>query len=206
VTDYITLSEFKDRVGQQTSVKDSRIAEHITAASRKVDAICHRTFGPHDGAATARDFRPLDCEMVFVDDCYDISAVGVDDADTGLYATAWSAASYDTDPPNGIGPNGQEGWPITTLRSIGALYFPTCLRRRAVRVTAKWGWEAIPADVKEATYLLANRLLYEVAVPGGVTPPNVDFGMSGSALQRPYTAEGLLKPYQRQDRVIGVAG
>jgi hypothetical protein len=73
-------------------------------------------------------------------------------------------------------------------------------------VTAKWGWEAIPADVKEATYLLANRLSYEVGVPGGVTPPNLDFGMPGGALQRPYTAEGLLKPYARQDRTIGVAG
>lgn len=205
MTDYITLPEFKDRFGVQSSVKDSRLAEHITAASRRVDALCHRTFVAHDGAATVRYFRPLSVGLTFVDDCYDITAVGVDDEDDGTYSTAWTATDYETDPPNGVGPDGQPGWSASTLRAIGDQRFPTCTLRRAVKVTAKWGWAAVPADVKEATYLLANRLSYEVGVPGGVTPPNLDFGMPGSALQRPYTAEGLLKPYVRADQTIGVA-
>lgn len=205
MTDYITLAEFKDRVGSSSAVKDVRILEHIAAASRKIDAICHRTFGAHDGAATARYFRPTGCDTVWIDDASEITTVEVDDADTGSYATSWATTDYETDPANGIGPNGLAGWPVTTLRAVGTLWFPTCNRRRPIKVTAKWGWTAVPDAVKEAAYLLTNRLSYEVAVPGGVTAPNVDFGVPGSALQRPYTAEGLLKPYMRHDTTIGVA-
>jgi hypothetical protein len=205
MTDYITVPAFKARHGITITDKDDRIGDHITAASRKVDAICHRSFAPHVGAATVRYFRPSSCGQVWIDDAYEITAVAVDDGDDGTYTTAWTTTDYQTDPANGIGVDGQAGWPTQTLTAIGTLAFPWA-RRRTVKVTAKWGWAAVPDAVTEATHLLTNRLMYEVAVPGGMTPPNLDIGLPGSPLQRPFTAEGLLKPYARQDRVIGVAG
>jgi hypothetical protein len=206
VTDYITLAQFKARFGAPDSAEDSQIAEHIAAASRRVDALCHRTFAPHVGAATVRYFRPTSWATCLIDDATEITAVATDDGDTGTFGQTWTTVSYETDPANGIGPDAQSGWPATALRAIGSLSFPTCAQRRAVKVTGKWGWTAVPDAVVEATYLLANRYLYEVSVPGGAIPPNPEFGLPGSALQRPYTAENLLKPYARADKVIGVAG
>jgi hypothetical protein len=60
--------------------------------------------------------------------------------------------------------------------------------------------------VIEATYLIAHRLYYEVAVPSGITAPNVEFGLPGSPLQRPFTVERLLAPYVRFERNVGIAG
>jgi hypothetical protein len=204
VTDYINLDQFKQRLGVTNTDKDVRILEHISAASRWVDEITHRQFGP--GSSSARYFRPLACDQVFIDDASAITEVAVDGSDTGSYTTIWATTYYETDPANGIGPDGQTGWPITSLRAVAGYTFPTYDQRRSVKVTATWGWAAIPANVVEATYLLANRLFYEVAVPGGIIAPSPDFGIPGAALQPPFTAMRLLKPYARTDRVIGVAG
>lgn len=206
MADYITLPQYKLRYGITNPAKDVWLAENITAASRKADQICHRQFGPHTGAATARYFTPSSWSWVSIDDAYEITSVAVDDNDDGTYATAWAATDYETDPANGVGPDGQTGWPIETLRTIGTRTFPTCNRRRAVKVTAKWGWAAFPDAVIEASYLFTARFSYEIGVPGGITAPNVEFGLSGTVLPRPYTAEGLLQPFMRTSKVIGVAG
>jgi hypothetical protein len=194
--DYISVEDFKSRVGITTTTEDVRIGEHVSAASRRVDGICHRSFAPHTGAASTRTFRPTNAVRVYVDDCYDITAVDVDTSDDATFATAWTTSThYETLPDNGVGPDGSTGWPVRCLQAVGAYAFPCQLARRSVRVTAKWGWSAVPDAVTEATYLLAHRLYYEVKVPGGVTAPNIDFGLPGSPLSRPYTAEGLLRPY-----------
>ena len=195
--DYVTVEQFKSRFGISSSDKDVRLAEHVTAASRKADGYCRRSFAPHVGVATVRYFHPMDRHSVWIDDAYDITEVAVDDDDT--YATVWTTADYEPSPANGVGPDGQAGWPTMSLHRIGEEYFSMCYRRPVVRVTAKWGWPAVPADVTEAVYLFAARLSYEVGVPGGVTPPNLDFGLPGSPLQREYTAERLLGPYVRDD-------
>ena len=201
MANYITLADFLDRFGITVAAED-RINDHIAAASRKVDAFTGRQFGPHTGAATARTFRPVRPGLVYIDDSYDIDTVAIDDG-TGTYPTEWAATDFETDPPNGIGPDGQSGWPASAIRAVGGYSF-TASRRSSIQVTGKWGWAAVPAPVIEATYLIANRLYYEVKVPGGVTPPNIEFGIPGAPLQRPYTAEGLLEPYKRR-RGFGVA-
>lgn len=210
MTDYITVAQFRARIGKTQAIDDVTIAEHVAAASRRIDAYCHRSFGPHDGAATIRYFVPLDCQTVIIDDTYDITAVAYDTADNGTYTTTWAASDYETEPANGIGANGQSGWPTTMLHAVSSSVelpaWPWRNRRRSVKVTAKWGWSAIPADVVEACYLLTNRLRFEVSVPGGVLQPNIDAGIPGRALARPYTAESLLMPYVRADAAIGIAG
>jgi hypothetical protein len=203
VTDYITAANFKTRHGITVSTHDARIALHVTAASLEVDSICGRQFGP--GASGTRYFHPHSCDEVRVDDCHTITAFAIDLDDTGTYATTLSATDYMTLPANGIGSNGQAGWPTSEVRLVSSSYRFAELRRPSVKVTATFGWAAIPTDVAEATYLLAHRLYYEVAVPSGVTPPVADFGLPGSPLQRPYTPERLLAPYRRGDKVWGIA-
>lgn len=209
MTDYITDTEFMSRHGITANTNTARIGEHITAASRKVDAMTFRQYGPHSGGATARYFRPLSCGLVYIDDAYEITSVETDADDDGTFETTWTTADYETEPANGVGSDGQSGWPTYLLRAVGSsLWFPSPAwnRRRTVKVTAKWGWSAVPQPVIEATHLLTHRLYYEVSVPGGVTLPNPEFGLPGSPLMRPYTAEKLLRPFVRPDYAVGIAG
>lgn len=202
MADYITSANFKTRHGITVSTEDARIALHITAASREVDAMCGRQFGQHSGAATARYFRPDNCWRVRIDDTYEITSVQVDDSDSGTYGTTWATTDYQTIPINGVGANGQTGWPATVLEGVGVRVFPLWMRP-SVKVTAKWGWTATPGDVVEATYLLTNRLYFERDVPSGIAAAVSEFG--GSPLQRPYTVERLLAPYVRADTKFGIA-
>lgn len=209
MADYITVGAYKTQHRITGGEKDALIASKITAASRDVNGRTGREFsawtgGDPEGTATARYFHPYSCESVRVDDCYDITEVAVDFTDSGTY-TALTAADYQTYPLNGIGPNGQTGWPVERITLVTYSYQFPRWRRPSVKVTAKWGWEAVPDDVKEACQQITARLIYEDSVPSGATPPNPDFGLPGSPLQRQWTVERLLRPYTRVERVIGVA-
>jgi hypothetical protein len=205
MVDYITKANFKARHGITVTTNDARIDAHCTAASREVDSMCGRRFDP-DSVASARYFFATSCDRVVIDDALEITAVAVDPGGTGLYDTTLTVTTdYLATPLGGIGSNGLSGWPTTALLAMGSTWFPLN-QRPSVKVTAKWGWTAVPADIVEATYLIAHRLYYEVAVPSGVTSPNVEFGLPGSPLQRPYTVERLLRPFIRADRKLGVAG
>ena len=206
MTDYISAANFKTRFDITVSTDDTRIAAHVTAASRQVDSICGRHFGPGGGEET-RYFDPESWYLCPVDDCYNISAVAIDDADDGTYSTTLTSGSdYSTHPRNGVGINMQSGWPVQLLEATGRSYrFPVYnYRASSVSVTAEFGWAAIPDDIIEATYLLAHRLYYEVDVPSGNVPGSVEFG--GAPLRRPWTAQELLRPYIRADRKLGIAG
>src|SRR5690349_1158080 len=114
MTDYITSANFKTRHGITTTTNDARIAAHVTAASLEVDSMCGRQFGPGT-PATVRYFHPYSCGEVRVDDCYNITAVALDLDNSGTYATTLSAPDYITNPTDGVGPNGQTGWPVEEI-------------------------------------------------------------------------------------------
>jgi hypothetical protein len=204
VADYITSSEFKTRFAISVSSDDTRIGVHVTAASREVDSICGRHFGT--ATSTTRYFKPVGPGLVLVDDCYTVTAVKMDTGDDGAYATTLTAGTdYIVEPYNGVGINGQTGWPVTQLKATGySYYFHTHTRRPSISVTANFGWAAVPSDVVEATFLLAHRLYFERDVPSGNVPGSAEFG--GAPLRRPWTVERLLQPYIRADRKLGIAG
>lgn len=204
MTDYITASNFKTRFGITVATDDARIAAHISAASRQVDSMCARHFAT--ATETTRYFWPDGRHLARIDDCYDITAVAIDTADDGTYATTLTAgADYTVAPYNGVGPNGQTGWPTYQLEATGYTYwFYTHTRRPSIAVTAKFGWAAVPDDVTEATYMLAHRLYFERDVPSGNVPGSAEFG--GAPLRRMWTVDQLLNPYKRADRKMGIAG
>lgn len=195
MADYITSNEFKARFGITTSSYDTMISEQITAASRQIDSMCGRRFDA-DGSATARVFHPVTSTEVIIDDALEITAVATDTSDDGTYATTWAAGDYQTYPLNGVGPTRQSGWPATRIVAVENRTFPSS-RRASVQVTAKWGWTAVPDDVKEACYLLAHRLFYEKDVPSGVVPGSLEFG--GTGMRELRSVVKLLKPYMRYE-------
>lgn len=194
VADYITRTEFKARQNITTANDDDVIGDVITEASRMVDSLCGRRFDDL-GSATARVFHPLHSTLCYVDDFSTTSGLVIktDTSDDGTYDTTWDAADYTLEPLNGIGDNGQSGFPYWRIVAVKAKTFP-CYRRPTVEVTAQWGWASVPADVKGATYLVANRLFEERKVPFGAVT-NAEFGSLPLRDQR--TVMKLLRPYIR---------
>lgn len=197
MADYITAEQLKLRNNISVSTDDQTLDEVVTEASRMVDGLCGRRFDA-DSSATARVYRPINNHVVWIDDALEITAVKTDTGDDGTYATTWATGDYESLPLNGVGPNMQSGWPYTRLHAIENRTFPHH-RRASVEVTAKWGWTAVPDDVKGATYMLAWRLYEERKAPFGTTG-NADFGALPIRDQR--TVMKLLAPYMRREPVV----
>lgn len=141
-----------------------------TATSRAIDRWCGRRFYA-DTVATARVFQPSTSYVVRVDDLQSgtITTVKTDDNDDGTFETTWTTADYEVLPLNAIGPSGYEGWPVTELRAVEARLWPTWVKRAGVvQVTAKWGWAAVPSEVKQSAYILGSELWKRKDAPFGV--------------------------------------
>lgn len=165
---YCTPSDVQARVADVADRIDY-VEQVIEGASRAIDQHCGRRFWA-DTSATARVYVARDAYCL---DLYDISTttgfeLATDDNADGTYETVWSAANYQLGPSNGI-LDGVEGHPYTYVQAYGRS-FPASGQRPLVRVTAAWGWAAVPAAVKSVCIGIAERAL---AVPAGVRSETV---------------------------------
>jgi hypothetical protein len=148
--EYALLTELKTELRITDTSDDTELQSKLTSASRRVDRDTGRRFYV-DGSTSARTYRPTHAELLVVDDI---------STDTGLVVevgrgTAWTAiasTAYDLLPENAVA----DGKAIETLVRVAGCW-PLWGSTR-VRVTAKWGWPAVPEEIKNATLLLAGRL------------------------------------------------
>ena len=154
----ITEAQLKAWLNIDDSSDDGLLAMITGTASQMIRSYCGRSFEV-DAAqvASARYFDRVGDRSAFIDDCWSITAVATDDGDDGTYSQSWTTSDYQADPVGGIGPTGLTGWPYTSLTAIGDLDFPT-VDRPAVKVTAKWGWTALPTEVLNATLMMAGEI------------------------------------------------
>lgn len=167
---YATLTQLKDRLGIDVSdtVDDLTLNDALDGASRGIEHECHRQFNDA-GTETARVFYPISSRIVRVDDFQSTAGllVATDPGYDGTYEIAWSASGFELWPLNGVF-NGQTGWPYNKIVATPAtgLYFP-CTGRASVKVTARWGWAAVPKPIKIATLILAEDLAKLKDLPFG---------------------------------------
>lgn len=149
---YASVPQLELRLGK---TDDGSFTDKLATASRHVERFCARQFN-NTTTATARLYRPVDVELVVVDDLHTITdlEIAVDHDDDGTFETIWSASDYQLEPPGGV-VDGEPGWPYWVLRAIGDRRWP-CMRRVPVRVTAQWGWAAVPPAVVETTLAVAE--------------------------------------------------
>lgn len=152
---YITSALLKSYMGIEINTYDVQIADAISSASREIEDYCHRQFNDA-GSVSARIFRPTGPCGVIVDDFSTITGLIIqsDDDGDGVFENTWAATDYELSPIDGIR-NGQTGWPFWRIRATGAKRF-TNSRRSNVKVTARWGWAAVPTPVIQSTYILAS--------------------------------------------------
>lgn len=166
-SDYTTSALVKAALGITDSSEDTAIAARVTAASRLIDRHCHRRFFL-DAAASARIINPHrrviardDGEHLMVDDIGTTTGLVVE---VGSSSTSWTAitTSIEAEPTDALSLDPAE--PITSLLYEDN-YFTS---HRRVRVTAKWGWPAVPDVVGEAALIQATRLYRRKDSPEGV--------------------------------------
>lgn len=200
MTAYATVEDLSARLSADgtavSSLHDGELQDALDAAHVLVDGHCGRTFARSD-TATARKFEPEDSGCLDVDDFWTTSGlvIATDTGDSGSYTTTWASTDYELEPANGI-VNGLTGFPYTEIRAVGGLWFPLPRRREyTVQVTAKWGWENVPAPVKQATLLLAAETFKLREAPFGIA----GFGEFGPVRIRsnPKVAQ-MLAPFCKQ--------
>jgi hypothetical protein len=193
VTNIVTEAEAKEWLEIADYVDDQRISFIVASVSTMVANYCGRSFEVDTAqTATARYYRPLDDYSLPVDDCWQVTAVASDDADNGLWATVWAASDYYLEPAGGVSPAGLTGFPYTMVRAVESRTWPIAARP-AAKITAKWGWQALPGDVRMAALMLVGEQYR--AKSGGFDTFTTDGGFT--QIRRNLLVRDLLQPYRR---------
>ena len=170
MSDYTTPATLKAYMGLTVTATDSQVAAAIGSASREIDGHCRRRFYA-DTVTSARIYRRSTEHTVAIDDAVvdSITTVQLDTGQDGTWAYTVAVADWLAEPLNGVGANGL-AWPVTRLRTLGALTIPldTTSQRPCVKVTARWGWPAIPEPVTQAALILAAETYKLREAPFGV--------------------------------------
>lgn len=195
---YVSTAELAAYVNAPNT--DPLIGQAANAASSEIIRHCHRDFNSVT-AVSARRFKPSNPCLVKVTDFQTITGliVKTDTTGDGTYDTTWTSSDYELEPADGI-VGGSTGWPFNEIHAVEALQFPCGNKRpRSVQVTAKWGWSAVPADVKTACFILAAQLFDLKNSPMGVAG-SAEFGVI--RVRAIPQVEALLQPYVDQPVMV----
>jgi hypothetical protein len=198
---YATRAQVKAalRIGTADTADDTLIDNATEAASRLIDGYCNRQFWAYS-SATTRIFQANSSYVCDIDDVYSTASLVVKtdpDAD-GTFDVTFAVTDYQLEPLNGY----LEGldWSFDRLRAVGDYLFPNVNanfgEQALVRVTAFYGWAAVPSPIAQATIIQASRLFKRLDSPLGVA----GFGDLGairvSRFLDPDMAQ-LVEPYRR---------
>lgn len=195
---YITLAELRAYMGITVDGDDAELEDAIASVSREIERHCGRQFNRAD-TASQRLFVPTAPTWAYVDDIHSTTGlvVEVDETGSGSWST-WDADAYQVEPLNGT-VEGQDGWPYYKITALDGC-FPRCGRRATLRVTAQWGWESVPAPVKQAAKILAAETVTLRTAPLGVAGVD-DYGVVRVRDSR--MAAGKLAKYVKHRILVG---
>lgn len=195
VNGYVELEEFKSTAElSQESFADGDIATAIVAASRAVDLTCNRRFWK-DPSAVDRYFTPTSARLCRIDDLADFTSLALDlDGDGTYETTTWvENTDYVFQPLNAE----TDGWPRTRIALHPRNHTSLVAYPRSVKVNGKFGWDAVPYPVVQATTIIASKLVKRSReAPFGV----VALGLDGAAVRISRIdpdVNALLDPYVR---------
>lgn len=170
------------------------------SASRAIDGLCRRRFwrDPVSPDPTSvRYFRPDSYCLALIDDLIidADTAIAVDDGDQGTWPTTLTTSDYVTHPLNGVGPDGQSGWPANMIELVNpSIRLSPYFNHLALKVTGRWGWAAVPTAVFEACLIVAADLFHYKDVRSGTIGFN-EFGPLVVRTAIAGHAKSLLEPY-----------
>ena len=153
VNGYATLAEFKAyaKITSTDTGDDSVIEDIIEGISRQIDTYCGRVF--FVTTATARYFRADEGGLLFIDDVASTTgfAIATDDDGDGVYENTWAATDYNLLPYQS---NNSE--PFTMVETSAQSDYAFSTNKKGNKITALWGYAAIPDNVKQAALIAAE--------------------------------------------------
>lgn len=165
--DYITGDDLAAELRIDDDVDDVQLARWATSGSRAVDDHCKRQFG-QVAAPEARLYTPAWSKsrcmwLVQIDDTMVTpTEVAVEQYAAGVFVVVTGSVLRPFNAPAKNRPWTELALPDTA--AVGSVFG----RQGSVRVTAKWGWAAVPTEVKEASFLQASRFAIRRDSPYGI--------------------------------------
>lgn len=165
--DYADLATFKQmlKVEDDDASRDDLMARALTTASRSIDKATGQRFWL-DPEPVARTYRlagrtvcEADGDVLLVDGIGTVDGLLVE---SGSGDTWTPVTGYETTPDNAL----LNGRPVTGLLRVGGDWGYGTTR---IRVTARFGWPAVPDDIATAALIQASRLYKRKDSPEGVT-------------------------------------
>lgn len=192
---YCSVEELRGHLKDVGSKMDTALLERaVSAASRAVDRYCGRRFW-QDPAVVARLYNPLDVYNALVDDISTKTGLVVqtDNMGDATYTTTLGPKDFRLEPLNADADNLAYAWTRIVSQRPWLQSYTGPLRPPYLKVTARWGWSAVPDEVAEATILKAASLFMRKDAPFGIA----GFGEFGVRISRrdPDVVE-LLSAYQ----------
>lgn len=179
---YASLAALQDMLTERASVTGP-LQRLLGSASTAVEDHCGRVF-TRDEAASERTFRARLSDVVSVPDIA---------TDLGVTVSVGSGSSWSAlDAADWWFADVRDGRPLEEVFSADR-FVPD--RRPTVKVSAVWGWPAVPGPVTEAVLLLAARLYARRSSPTGVAGFG-DYGVV-RVTSADRDVESLLDPYVR---------
>jgi len=164
-TQYVDKDDLKAYIGLTGTAQDNNIDTAIDSACRLIDSICGRKFS-QDESVVVKTFTPK--SSIYLD-TPDISTttgliVKTDDNDDGTFETTLTLnTDYIVEPTNPRvikitgGTTYYEPYnKITILDTRSSERFDPTIKNN-IQITAKWGYSAVPEDIKTATLIQALR-------------------------------------------------
>lgn len=171
-TVYATVDELREWFGDDaTRLSTPQLARALAASSRAIDRYCGGRRFWRDNTATSRVYRADEPNFAWIDDLWSTAGlvVATDPGGNNTWSQTWTTGTdYQLEPLNTAADTGGDAafawWQVA---AVGVIRFPVFQRRVGLRVTAKWGWSAIPDQVSEATLLKAASLFKRRDAPFG---------------------------------------
>jgi hypothetical protein len=160
---YATLSDVKASLRLTDNIDDALLETAIESASRMIDGFTARTFS--NAGTAVRNFAATDEINLIIDDAITVLEVASTDEIGDVY-TVWKPTDFQLEPLN----SRSDGlyMPFTSIRAVNDYLWPVVDQQALVRITATWGFPAVPIAVKQATIIQSSRLYKRLDSPLGV--------------------------------------
>jgi hypothetical protein len=160
---YATLADVKASLRLTDNIDDVLLETAIESASRMIDGFTARTFS--NAGTAVRNFAATDEINLIIDDAITVIEVASTD-EIGSTYTIWKPTDFQLEPIN----SRSDGlyMPYTAIRAVNDYLWPVVDQQALVRITATWGFPAIPIAIKQATIIQSSRLYKRLDSPLGV--------------------------------------
>lgn len=200
---YLTGPQLAGYMGISTTnpdtVRDTELQAAATSASKAINRACGRDFN-NQTDASARLFIPSAPRFVVTDDIYSTDSLVVEVLEYGNVVMTLTGTEYELTPLNGIVDG--EPRPYTGFRLPWPWHSWFWAGTR-IRVTAKWGWAAVPDDIVQATKILGAEFYKLKDAPLGVVQPGSGNNSTFLSHVRDVPqAWNLACPYERQESKV----